>query len=394
VRRIARLLLIAFIESFAATCVQRGVYFYSTEALKFSDADNLWLALAFGAVYVLGALSSHRLSVRLKEKSLLALSIGGQLVIHLVMALWSGRELPGLAGVIFVGCALLGFANGIKWPLVESYISAGWTPAEQARAIGLFNVSWATALPLALAATGGIVARAPAVLFLLPGVLNAVCLWLIRPLPARPVHLPRDHPERPPAGQMVRFRSLLAASRWLMLWSYSLLWILAALMPRILRDVSFSVESASGLSGLMDLLRLSAFVALGLWSGWHYRACPLLVAAGALPAGFLMVLSGFSAPVVLAGEMVFGFSAGLVYYSALYYAMVVKNAAVDAGGAHESLIGTGFAVGPAAGLVGLALMPVFNDKVAGILVGVGPVMALCAAGALWQIAKAGRPIDK
>jgi hypothetical protein len=27
-------------------------------------------------------------------------------------------------------------------------------------------------------------------------------------------------------------------------------------------------------------------------------------------------------------------------------------------------------------------------------VGVGPVMVLCAAGALWQIAKAGRPIDK
>jgi cyanate permease len=167
-----------------------------------------------------------------------------------------------------------------------------------------------------------------------------------------------------------------------MLCSYSLLWILAALLPRILRDAGFSVQWASGLSGLLDLVRLTAFVVLGLWTGWHDRASPVVLGMIGLPVGFFAVVFGGSAPIVLLGEVVFGLSAGVIYYSALYYAMVVKNAAVEAGGVHEGLIGAGFAVGPAAGLIGVALTPILGGEVLGTLAGVGPVMVLCAVGAI------------
>jgi len=55
-------------------------------------------------------------------------------------------------------------------------------------------------------------------------------------------------------------------------------------------------------------------------------------------------------PLALVGELLLGLAAGFAYYSALYYALVVKNASVDAGGAHEALIGLGYAHGPLAGL--------------------------------------------
>jgi hypothetical protein len=46
---------------------------------------------------------------------------------------------------------------------------------------------------------------------------------------------------------------------------------------------------------------------------------------------------------------------GMVYFSALYYAMSVGHAQVDAGGTHEALIGSGYTIGPLAVLGGLAL---------------------------------------
>jgi MFS family permease len=392
-RRLARLLLITFIESFATVCIERGVYFYSTDILKFSDAANLWLALVFGAAYVVGALSSHAFSLRMREKPLLLASLGGQWVVHVTLGVWAGATLPGLNAAVFVGNMLLGFLNGIKWPVIESYVSAGWTPTQAARAVGIFNVSWAMAVPMALGVTGWIVAHVPAELFLLPAMLNGICIGLSLPLPVRPVHLPPDHPERPSPGMLRRLRSVLAASRWMMLSSYSLLWILAALMPRILHEVGFGVESAAGVSGLVDVMRTTSFVIFWLWAGWHGRIGFLAAALVVLPAGFFMILFGGVAPVVLAGEVLFGLAAGLIYYSALYHAMVVTNAAVEAGGAHEGLIGLGFAVGPAAGLIGVAMGPVLGDQVLGTLTGVGPVVVLCAVGAIWQMVKAGRRID-
>jgi hypothetical protein len=108
-----------------------------------------------------------------------------------------------------------------------------------------------------------------------------------------------------------------------------------------------------------------------------------------LPAGFLMMLFGSSLAMVLAGEVVFGAASGFVYTAALSYAMVVKNASVDAGGAHEGLIGLGLGLGPLAGIVGYALAGhrLVNTGrelgyVQGTLVAVLPLLFACVIGAL------------
>jgi hypothetical protein len=80
--------------------------------------------------------------------------------------------------------------------------------------------------------------------------------------------------------------------------------------------------------------------------------------------------------VLLAGEVLFGTAAGVIYYASLYYALVVKNASVDAGGAHEGLIGLGFAIGPIAGLVG-SYLPVAGSELLGIVVGACPILLIC-----------------
>ncbi|HUU58760.1 MAG TPA: MFS transporter [Phycisphaerae bacterium] len=372
-----RLLVITLIESFATVLVERGVYFFTRDQFRFSEAMNLWLALSFGALYVVGALGSHRVSIRLGEKGLLLATVLAQTVVH------AGLTAAATPATVLMGTAALGFLNGLKWPVLESYIGAGHTPASAAKAIGRFNISWAAAVAPSLFVAGPIISVWPRGLFALAAGINLATLLLLRPLSARPRHLPQDHPERPGTGALAHYRSLLASSRWLMLSSYSLLWILAAVMPHVFeRSLGIEVTWATACSGVLDVVRLLAFVLLGWYVGWHRKSGPLVAAALALPAGFFLVFFGDSLAVVLLGEVVFGLAAGMVYYSALYYAMVVKNAAVDAGGAHEGLIGAGFAIGPVAGLIATGLTPVLQSRLLGVLVGVGPVILLCSAGAL------------
>ena len=47
--RIGRLLLLTLLESFATVLIERGVYFYTYNRLGFTDVENLWMALGFGA---------------------------------------------------------------------------------------------------------------------------------------------------------------------------------------------------------------------------------------------------------------------------------------------------------------------------------------------------------
>ena len=372
---LARLLLITFIESLATTLIERSVYFYSHGRLGFTDVENLLLALGFGTAYVAGALASHPLSKRVSEKRLLVASMVGQLACHLVLFVCPG------AGVLAVFNAALGLCNGLKWPLIESYVNAGQTPSAVARRVGRFNLSWVVACPVGLAVAGPIIAAWPRGIFLLAGLLGLVSLGLVGPVARRPAHLPDDHPERPRPQVLLRYRALLASSRWTMLLSYALMWVLVALIPGIFARLGFGVTVAPAMSGLLDVVRGLAFLSLQLYQGWHNRVLPLALAAVGIPAGFFMVLFGPNLATVLLGEVVFGAAAGMTYYAALTYAMVVKNAAVDAGGAHEGLIGAGFTIGPALGLLGLGLVPVLGTEVGGMLVGVGPVVLICMAAA-------------
>lgn len=385
--RLQRLLLITVIESFSTILIERGIYFYTHHRpeLAFTDTQNLWLALGFGVSYAVGALASHRLSVRATEKGLLVVALVAQLLTQLALCVWVGPY------TLAVGNSAIGFLSGLKWPLVESYVASGQTPRDQAKVIGWFNLSWAVPTALAVAAAGPLIAWRAEGLFAAAALMNAISLMLVRPLERRAVHLPLDHPERPRPAEMARYRGLLAASRWSMLSKYSLMWILAALLPGVFAGLAVeSVVAATALASLLEAFRCVAFLTLHLWRGWHHRVGPLVWVIVGLPAGFFMALFGPNLAVVLAGELLFGLAAGMTYYAALYYAMVVKNASVDAGGAHEGLIGTGFAIGPVAGLVGNGLAPMVGGPVLGRIAGIGPVVLVCAVGAVVSLVKVAR----
>jgi MFS family permease len=374
------ILVLSFVESFATILLERGIYFYSHEQLGFSETDNLWLALCFGVVYALGALSSHRLTRSVSERQALVACLVGLLVVHVAVA-----SSPS-GWVLGVGFTLVGLLEGAKWPIIESYVASGLAPREQLGAIGRFNLSWALAVPIALGLTGPIISSGhPRWLFALTVVLNLVSLGLVVGLPKVLVHLEASHPERPPAAALARYQRLLASSRWSMLSSYSLLFLLAPLMPGVFERLGEGVEHATLWASCLDAVRLATFAALGVMTAWHGKLSPLVLNAVGLPLSFAAVLFGPSLTVVVLGEMLFGVLSGVTYFAALYYAMVVKNASVDAGGAHESLIGLGFSLGPGVGLLGHALSHWGTSYLGGVLLGVAPLLLACLCGAFWPL---------
>lgn len=381
--QLGRVYAFAFLESLGTILLQRGLYFYTHDRLAFSETGNLALALFFGVTYVVGALISHPLVTRIGEKSGVMASLVGLLVLH--TTLW----LHPSVRFISVAFGIVAVLQGMKWPIIESYVSAGQIPAKILTNLGRFNVSWASAVPVALAITGPLVGSShPELLFALAAAINVIAIGIALPWPARPVHLADDHPERPAAGQVERLGALLVASRWLMLASYALLFLLAPLMPGIFARLGFSVSIAGVSSSAMDVVRLGTFAVLGAYPGWHGRAGPIALAMLGLPIGFVLVLFGASPSLVFVGQLVFGAAAGVVYYASLYYALVVKNASVDAGGAHEGLIGLGFAIGPLLGLAGHRISESLGSYVTGMLAGVMPMVILCSIAALRSLGRA------
>ncbi len=370
------LLLTTFLESLGTVLLQRGLYFYTSSLHGFSGSQNLWLAFAQGVTYVMGALLSHWLAQRWGERRTALAAIGALLVLHTLLALAPS------AALIVAAFPLIGLLQAVKWPIVESYASAGRSPGALVSLLARYNVSWALAIPIALALCGAILtSRAHHYFFLLPALLNVTALALIARWPARPGHFDVDHPERPDASTLARYAELVVSARWTMLASYTLLFLLAPLMPSIFGRLGLEVRHATLAASLLDVLRLITFALLGFFPHWHGRTWPLALTSIVLPISFFMVLFGQTLPVVLLGEALFGIAAGVAYCAALYYALIVKNASVDAGGAHESLIGLGFAVGPLAGLAGHALSKPLGGYVISMLLAVTPLVVAAMGGA-------------
>jgi hypothetical protein len=358
-----RVIINVFFASFAGTLLQRGAYFFTHDVLGFTQAQNLWLALLVGITYIAGATSSHKLA---------ALSSAALLV------------------AVFATIAAI---QGAMWPLFESYMSAGETPQNLGPALSRYNISWALSVPASLALAGPLIASgSPRSLFAVATALYVGVALSCASFPSQPVHLDAGHAERPDERTLVSYRALLVSARFAMIGGYALMFVLAPLMPEIMKHVGFGTAAAARASGLIDVARLACFVSLFAYSGWHGRKLVLLLAICALPLGFVLTLFGPSIVAVVPGELLFGGSMGFLYTAALYYAQVVENASVDAGGAHEALIGLGYALGPSAGLIGSALAhgdgPGSPAYVRGMAIATAPLIVACVVGALRPLIRA------
>jgi hypothetical protein len=378
---------VAFLGSVSSGVFWAGIFFITASRYQFSAVRNLALATAMGAVYAIGARLAGRLvralERRLTPRAVLAATLLGWGLAALAPVLWPREASLWVA-------ALVGPAAGaITWPIVESYLGAGRHGADMRSAIGWFNVTWTPAMAVPLLVMP-LLDRQPLATLALSAAVNVVAALALAGVPARP----GAHRTEAAAAAVGReYPALREAASWLLPLSYLLSATLAPVLPHRLAAVGVRSGTESAVAALWMLARFATLVAMWRVGFWHGRWGTLVAAAVALAGGTALVLLGPGLPVVALGLLAFGAGMGLTYYAALYYALAVGHAEVEAGGSFEALIGVGYCLGPLLGLAG----HLANDGAGAEAATVGlavPVLVLACVAAVrpYRQARRGRAL--
>ena len=356
-------LVLTFLGSMGTGAVTNGFSFIASEGLGYGRKMNLLLALVLGGTYIVGALLAGRLVARISIARGW-LSPRGLLGIALVI-IAIACQLPMLAQVVapdLMEPALWAFiiifspATGIFWPIVEGYLSGGRSGRVLRSAIGRFNIVWSMALVISFWLMAPLLGKNPFLIFSLLGVLQLFMCGLLWWFPAHPPkHLPEHHEPTPEV-----YVSLLTIFRVLLIASYIVLSALSPLLPIVEDKLGVDVHWKTPLASAWLTSRVLLFVFFERWHGWHGRWWTPWTGMGLMVAGFsACMMSAMAGSLGLAtllfGLIIMGFGIAITYYGALYYAMAVGNAEVEAGGKHEAVIGLGYTLGPMLGLGGLGI---------------------------------------
>ncbi len=348
----ALLILTAFC-SVGTGVLWNGIAFIAEHAYAFPKMRNLTLALFMAVLYVAGAFGSGRV-IRLLERHLSARAVLG-CILGLLTLVCLSLLVVSAEWMLWIVAAATSVLAATLWPIVESYMTAGRHGREMRAAIGWWNVVWTLMvgvgmLGMALFMSGDPATARKSIVAL--GALYAIAAIALRWFPARPAahddELSREH-----VGE--EYRHLLHAARFLLPLSYLLVGTLSPLMPYLLDDLRVADGWKAPVTATWMFARVGAIALMWQLPGWHGRWGTLLAAGVGLVVGFAGVVAAPSVGAMIVALIVFGAAQGATYYAAIYYAMSFGKAEVHAGGVHEGLIGVGYAAGPLAGIVGVAV---------------------------------------
>ncbi|MDX2132641.1 MAG: hypothetical protein SFY69_11385 [Planctomycetota bacterium] len=372
-----------------------GLYFLTKNGYGFTDQGNSLLGVVLGITYIFGALGAARVrpalagalggfTPRAMLGSLMVL-MGGACLLPVVAKFIGGDADPPSTWPIWTLVLLYSSLSGMLWPVVESYISGGKSAGDLRRAMGFWNVVWSAAGVVSTIVVAPMVETAPALAIALVSLMHAGALVLLPRFAPEPApHLDGAHEPHPPV-----YAHLLFTFRLLLPMSYVVMAALGPYLPRAAERVEIPGAWQAFIPIAWLLPRVLTFEVMRRWERWHGRwylpiagGC-LLVGSFALTLGSAWFAPGIDAAVLLAGLLGFGVALGVIYTAAIYYAMEVGQAEVNAGGTHEALIGVGYTIGPAFGLAALlaeehGLLRVGQGEA--LVMGAVFVLALATAG--------------
>src|SRR5471030_218562 len=124
------------INSFATVIYFNYLYFFFRDQFGFDNKHNLALAALIGLIYTLASWQAGKFAQRFGNFTALKIGFG-------VMAagLAVGSQLHFVAGAIAAAC-VVNVGMCFIWPVLEALVSEGANPA---RAVGIYNITWAVA---------------------------------------------------------------------------------------------------------------------------------------------------------------------------------------------------------------------------------------------------------
>jgi len=339
----------SFLISFGTGVFWNVLPFIAKHAYHFSEVRNYSLFALLGAIYVLGAWKSgvviRFVERRLSPRGVLLVIIAVQAALCLTPVTFEGEWALWFAAI---GVTV---TSSISWPLIESYLTSGRHGRDMRSAIGWFNLVWTSAVVLPMIVIAPLLETNAEWAI---GGLSFINLIAIVPL-LYFARVPGHHDATISAAHMTaEYPLLMRSARVLLPMSYVLMSAMAPILPYKLADIGVQVHWETPASATWMIVRVLAIAIMWRLPFWHGRWGVLLLGGATMMIGFAAVVLAPGVPVILAAFVVFGVGMGINYYAALYYGMAVGHAAVDAGGAHEALIGAGYGLGPLAGMIATA----------------------------------------
>lgn len=323
-----------------------GISFIAEHQFDFTQSRTLILYVAMGLVYTFGAFTSGRLVRRLSPflapRTLLAIVIAAQAILCSLPVLVEKEWL------LWCVSLLVNYAASLLWPLVESYLTAGRHGPAMRSAIGWFNFVWTIAVTLAMLLMAFVLEDSAT--WAIGGVSLSMTLALL-PLcrfSAKP--LAHDQTEAGSSRTPV-YGHLLRCAQVLLPMSYVLAATINPILPYRLGELGVDVSQKPIYASTWMCARVVALVIMWRLRFWHGRWGTLLFGGSTFTIGFCLIVLAPTLNLVVLGFLSYGVGAGVIYYAALYYALSIGHAEVDAGGRHEGLIGAGYTLGPLAALL-------------------------------------------
>lgn len=344
---------VTFVSSIGTGVVTNGVFFLTKSGFAFTDLANYWLALVLGVTYILAARFSHAAVEFLQRRGLSTravlawtLTLMGLLGTLPLVATLLG---PSGSWLLWLMVAVYSPLSGVLWPVVESFLSGGRQGEPLRKAAGIWNATWSGAIIVSYLGMSGMVERWPEYVVLALGAMHVATVPLVLRLPSEPgAHAPEHHEPHPPI-----YTTLLTTFRTLLPTGYIMLSAMSPYLPGALQRLGVGKAAAVQLAASWLVARAITFWLMARAESWHGKWWPAVVGAFLVFAGFgiTVVTPGFMAgnlgvAVQVFGLVVFGVGMAIVYSGAVYYALEVGRAEVEAGGTHESLVGVGYTVGP------------------------------------------------
>jgi len=380
------------INSFAVVIYFNYLYFYFRDTFGFHDRQNLELAAFLGLTYIFASLWAGKVARQIGYFK--SLKIGFAVM---VAGLLAGSQLHSVAGAVVAAC-VVNCGMCFIWPVLEALVSEGETPDHIPHAVGIYNITWAITNAAAFFLGGMLIEKLgyQSIFYVPIGFMLlqlAMVFWLekIHPKNLRAANLspsPPFHGEeeekrtwpdagRPASAQVKNFQRMA----WLANpFAYIAINTLLAVLPGIAHRFDLTPMFAGFACSLWCFVRVAAFVVLWQWHGWHYRFRWLVTAYVLMVISFAVILVVPSLAVMLAAQVVFGATVGLMYYSSLFYAMDAHDSSSEHGGIHEAAIGLGNCIGPATGAAALWLAPQSASIGAWAVTG---LLALGFGGLVW-----------
>jgi predicted MFS family arabinose efflux permease len=369
------------LNSFATVIYFNYLYFFFRDKFGFDNKHNLALAALIGLIYTFASWQAGKFAQRFGNFTALKIGFG-------VMAagLAVGSQLHSVAGAIAAAC-VVNVGMCFTWPVLEALVSEG---ADAARAVGIYNITWAIANASAFFIGGTLIEKlgyrsiffVPLAFMLLQ---FALVFWLEKIHPAK---IASEIGEEFSTHEKIHASPARAKNFQRLAWlanpfAYIAINTLIAVLPGIAAKFQLSTSLAGFVCSLWCFARVAAFVALWRWTAWHYQFRWLAGAFALLIVSFAVILVVPALAVVLLAQIFFGVAIGLIYYSSLFYSMDASDTKSEHGGIHEAAIGAGNCIGPAVGAAALEFLPQFQNSGA-IAVS---VLLLCGFGGLISIWK-------